>query len=134
MRARGEWISTFKRGIVGGLGVFGLLALLSPWSDARDQSGPIAWMVFVIHLLGPVLALALLSLWPRWRRLKPDVRVGLGFLATFVLPLAGLTALGTAQFAGRAIVALIVALSMTALWWVAVGQKLDESSVGQPTA
>ena len=121
---------TLKRGIVGGLGVFGLGALLSPWADVRDHPGWAAWLAFLVHLLGPVLALALLSLWPRWLRLKPDVRVGLAFLAAFLLPLVGLTLLGTGEFTGRAIVALILGLSISALWWVAFGQRLDQSAGG----
>ena len=127
---RNQLTLTLKRGIVGGLWIFGLGALLPPWAEVRDNPSLAAWIAFLVHLLGPVVTLAILSRWPPWPQLKPDVRVGVAFLAAFALPLLGLVLLGTGPFAERAIVALILALSITALWWVAFGQRLDESAKG----
>ena len=122
---------TVKRGIVGGLGLFGLGVLLLPWADVRDNPSRATWEVLVIHVTGPVVAVALLSLWPRWPRLKPDARVGMVFATAFGLPVLGLSLVGVGDLAGRALVALVVALSVSALWWVALGQRLDAAAAGR---
>ena len=67
----------------------------------------------------------LLSRWSRWPRLKPDARVGLLIIAVWVLPVAVLALVRHGIPAGTALVALVLALSTTALWWVVFGQRLD---------
>jgi len=74
---------TAKRGIVGGLGVFGLGALLVPIAGVRDNPSPAAWSALGIHLAGPILAIVLLSNWRRWPHLNPQVRVGVLMLTAF---------------------------------------------------
>ena len=116
---------TFKRGITAGLGIFGLFILLVPIADVRDRPGPRSWLALAIHVAGPVVAAVALSLWPRWRRLRPDVRFGTLFVAAFALPVAALTVAGAEQLDERAVVALVVSISFTALWWVLRGQTPD---------
>ena len=116
---------TFKRGITAGLGIFGLFIILVPIADVRDRPGPRSWLALAIHVAGPIVAAVALSLWPRWRQLRPDVRFGTLFAAAFALPVAALTVAGAEQLDERAVVALVVSISFTALWWVLRGQTLD---------
>jgi len=116
---------TFKRGITAGLGIFGLFIILVPIADVRDRPGPRSWLALAIHVAGPVVAAVALSLWPRWRQLRPDVRFGTLFAAAFALPVAALTVAGAERLDERAVVALVVSISFTALWWVLRGQTLD---------
>lgn len=122
---------TAKRGIVGGLGCFGLGVLLVPLADVRDNPSRAAWAVLLIHVIGPVVAVAALSSWPRWPRLKPDARVGILFATAFGLPVIALSLVRVGSLAERALVALVVALSVSALWWVALGQRLDAAAAGR---
>ena len=116
---------TFKRGITAGLGIFGLFIILVPIADVRDRPGPRSWLALAIHVAGPVVAAVALSLWPRWRQLRPDVRFGTLFVAAFALPVAALAVAGARPMDERAVVSLVLAISFAALWWVVAGQKLD---------
>jgi len=116
---------TFKRGITAGLGIFGLFILLVPIGDVRDRPSRGSWLALAIHVAGPIVAAIALSLWPRWRHLRPDLRFGTLFVAAFALPVVALTVAGAEQLDERAVVALVVSISFTALWWVLRGQKLD---------
>ena len=122
---------TARRGIAGGLGLFGLGVLLLPLAEVRDNPSRAAWAVLMIHVIGPVLAVALLSLLPRWPRLRPDVRVGLVFVLAFGLPVLGFSVVRSGYLAEEALVALVIALSAAALWWVALGQRLDAAAAAK---
>lgn len=123
-------VITAKRGITGGLGLFGLGALLAPWAEVRDHPSALTWGVLAIHIVGPLLAIAILSRLPGWRGFRPDLRVGLIFLGSFLIPGLALWVLGQGELTGHLIISLIVALSAGALWWVLLGQQLDASDQG----
>ena len=124
-------VTTAKRGITGGLGLFGLGALLAPWAEVRDHPSAQTWGVLAIHIVGPLLAIAILSQLHRWRSFRPDLQVGLIFLGSFLIPGLALWVFGEGEVTGHLIIALIVALSAGALWWVLLGQQLDTSGQGE---
>jgi L-lactate permease len=114
-----------KRGIVGGLGLFGLAVLLAPIDAAREDSTVTAWLALAIHVAGPLLAVAAMSSWRRWRHLRPDTRVGLLIASAFAFPTLAFVAMRGENLPGSMLVSLILALSTAALWWVVRGQRLD---------
>jgi hypothetical protein len=114
-----------KRGIVGGLGLFGLAVLLAPIDAARDDSTVAAWLALAIHVVGPLLAVAAMSSWRRWRHLRPDTRVGLLIASAFAFPALAFVVMRRENLPGSMVVSLVLALSTAALWWVVRGQRLD---------
>jgi hypothetical protein len=114
-----------KRGIVGGLGLFGLAVLLAPIDAAREDSTVAAWLALAIHVAGPLLAVAAMSSWRRWRDLRPDTRVGLLIASAFAFPALAFVAMRRENLPGSMLVSLVLALSTAALWWVVRGQRLD---------
>ena len=114
-----------KRGIVGGLGLFGLAVLLAPIDAAREDSTVAAWLALAIHVAGPLLAVAAMSSWRRWRHLRPDTRIGLLIASAFAIPALAFVPMRRENLAGNMVVSLGLALSTAALWWVVRGQRLD---------
>lgn len=114
-----------KRGMVGGLGLFGLAVLLAPIDAAREEATVAAWLALAIHVVGPLLAVAAMSSWRRWRHLRPDARVGLLMASAFAVPALAFVAMRRENLPGSMVVSLVLALSTAALWWVVRGERLD---------